>query len=299
MTDFSVLVIGSSGMLGKDISQVFKENGFTVIGADINNICNNFLDRFYKIDIRNQQDILKLLENEKPHIIIYTAAIVNLNVCEENKELAESIHVEVPEFILQSINDDVKFVYISTDSVFDGEEGNYVETDLVNPLNYYSYSKYLGEKACLNYKNSIIVRTNIFGFNNPLKQSLAEWAIQKLKSGERIVGFDDVIFNAIYTMDLSRILYDISQLDLNGIINIAAKGKYSKYEFLISLALGLGFDTNLIDKGSSQDVTFPIKRPLRTYLNTTLIESMLNIPTIKETINNFCQNLKINDHENW
>lgn len=299
MTDFSVLVIGSSGMLGKDISQVFKENGFTVIGADINNICNNFLDRFYKIDIRNQQDILKLLENEKPHLIIYTAAIVNLNVCEENKELAESIHVEVPEFILQSINDDVKFVYISTDSVFDGEEGNYVETDLVNPLNYYSYSKYLGEKACLNYKNSIIVRTNIFGFNNPLKQSLAEWAIQKLKSGERIVGFDDVIFNAIYTMDLSRILYDISQLDLNGIINIAAKGKYSKYEFLISLALGLGFDTNLIDKGSSQDVTFPIKRPLKTYLNTTLIESMLNIPTIKETINNFCQNLKINDHENW
>lgn len=299
MTDFSVLVIGSSGMLGKDISQVFKENGFTVIGADINNICNNFLDRFYKIDIRNQQVILKLLENEKPHLIIYTAAIVNLNVCEENKELAESIHVEVPEFILQSINDDVKFVYISTDSVFDGEEGNYVETDLVNPLNYYSYSKYLGEKACLNYKNSIIVRTNIFGFNNPLKQSLAEWAIQKLKSGERIVGFDDVIFNAIYTMDLSRILYDISQLDLNGIINIAAKGKYSKYEFLISLALGLGFDTNLIDKGSSQDVTFPIKRPLKTYLNTTLIESMLKIPTIKETINNFCQNLKINDHENW
>lgn len=287
-----VLITGNSGMLGKDLCWVFKQNGDVVVGIDINEFDEKKIDKHYKIDLCNKESVLKILKQEKPDIIIYAAAIVDLNTCEENKKLADCLHVTIPELISSNKKNEAKFMYISTDSVFDGIKGNYSENELPNPLNYYSFSKLIGEKAVLQNKNCLVIRTNIFGFNNPLKQSLAEWAITNLHSEKKIIGFDDVIFNAIYTLDLATIIQKISKNDFKGILNIGCKGAWSKYNFLQYLAKSLGCKEKLIEKGNSDLISFKIKRPLKTNLNTKKIEAITLIPTLEESVINFCQNFK-------
>lgn len=290
-----VLIIGNSGMLGNDLSNVFYKNGYNVIGLDINLPKFEKIDKHYTIDLFEKEQVLKVLEIEKPDLIIYTAAIVNLELCENNKLLAKTIHATIPELIAKNKENKTKFLYISTDSVFDGKNGNYCEEDLPNPLNYYSESKVLGEQLLLQYRNCLIIRTNIYGFNNPLKQSLAEWAIINFKNDKTIIGFDDILFNAIYTMDLANIIEKISNKRIEGILNIACDGIWSKYDFLLTLAKKMGFSENLVEKGESSSIDFKIKRPLHTNLNTHKIQKIIKIPTLEESINHFCINFKKNN----
>lgn len=287
-----VLIIGNSGMLGKDLSKVFKEDGACVIGLDKNKPVGNNVDRHYEIDLCDEIAVLNIMESEKPDLILYAAAIVDLDFCETNKSVADRIHIYVPEIIAKNKKDLSKFYYISTDSVFDGKMGDYTETDTTNPLNHYSLSKHEGEKRLLNIENCLIIRTNIYGFNIPLRNSLAEWAITNFNANKKIVGFDDVIFNAIYTYDLAILINLISKKNINGILNIACKGSWSKYDFLRTLAEKLEFSTDLVEKGYSNNFDFKIKRPLRTHLKTEKIENLMNIPSIEESIDNFCKRIK-------
>ena len=149
-----------------------------------------------------------------------------------------------------------KFIYISSDSV-------------INPVNFYSKTKYLGEEICrLNNGNSIIVRTNIYGFNSSSGNSLVEWALDGLKRSESITGFSDVIFNAVYTKQLVESVYHLIQSGASGYINVGGNYSVSKFLFLKKLCQVFEYDTNLILEGKLSDVNKDVKRPLDTTLGT-------------------------------
>lgn len=285
-----VLIIGSSGMLGQDLIFTFHENGYEVFGVDIIEDVSKNLKRFYKIDLATDPAIFNIIEKIEPDLILYVAAIVNLNICEDNKLLADTIHHTLPAKLAKVKPKKTKFVYVSTDSVFDGKKGNYSESDRKNPLNHYALTKSLGEDELATISNCIVIRTNIFGFNDPLKCSLAEWAIKNLQSGEEITGFDDVIFNAIYTRDLAEIIEKIWNQNVPPLLNVATKGFWSKYEFLKMLSASLNFDPALVKRGNSKDINFSIKRPLNTSLSTIEIEKLVDLPTKIHSLNNFYRN---------
>lgn len=287
-----VLITGHSGMLGKDISNIFKHKGASVYGYDI---CKNpEFDNHKQFisDLKDNELLQNALDVCNPNLIIYSAAIVDLELCEFNHELAEIVHIRAAEFLAKQKNVNAKLYYISTDSVFDGNKGNYSEHDHVSPLNYYSWSKYEGEKKVLEYPNTTVIRTNIYGFSNPMKNSLSEWAIKKLTKKEPIIGFEDIVFNAMYTKDLAKILFDLNSFDTEGILNIACEGKWTKFEFLSTLACILGLDKTLIKKGKSSINELKIKRPLKTNLDISKINTFLKMPTLEESVINFCSNIK-------
>lgn len=295
-----VLITGSSGMLGKDIFSELFEKGYHVIGVDLVN--NNLLPSELQItgDITNEEFLNGILVEYKPDIIIHCAAIVNLKTCEENKKLADAVHIDVTKQLAKFNVGKTILIYISTDSVFDGEKGDYLETDIPNPLNYYAKSKLEGEKAAIINPNSIVVRTNIFGFNNPLKNSLAEWAIKNLLAGNSINGFSDVIFNAIYTKQLAEIIFYLIKKDFKGLINIGSKNKISKYKFLVEIAKNLGVNEDLVNNIESAKINTNVVRPLKTYLNTAKLEKLVDIPTIEEGVQrmiNDIRNLKLKLNE--
>jgi len=285
-----VLIIGSSGMLGKDLTLTFHNNGYEVYGVDLIEDSSNHLHLFFKTDLATDHSIFNIVESVNPTLIIYVAAIVSLNTCEENKKLADIIHHTLPARLAACKADKTKFIYISTDSVFDGTKGDYSETDKKNPLNYYAESKSNGEDEIMGIPNCIVVRTNIFGFNIPLKSSLVEWAIDNFQNKREITGFEDLLFNAIYTKDLAHIIESIWNETVPSVLNIAAKGAWSKYDFLYALCNGLGYDISLLKRGNSKNINFTIKRPLNTTLNTSRIEQITNIPTIEESLSELCRN---------
>jgi dTDP-4-dehydrorhamnose reductase len=142
-------------------------------------------------------------------------------------------------------------------------------------------------------QNSIIIRTNIYGLNFPLRNTLVEWALKEWSNNKKINGFDDVIFNALYTNQLAEILKKLIEYKIDSrIINIGSLDFISKYDFLNKLRLKLGFDTNLLIRIKSTNFKSNIIRPKNTTLNLTKLAYIVDVPCIDHGIEKLV--LKIN-----
>ena len=290
-----ILVTGSSGMLGKEVIRIFSSlKNVEIIGIDNTpSESNRGLFTEHLFDLTELNLLESLIKNINPTIIIHLAAIVNINICEENPKLAENIHINVSRVLAKQSS---RIIYISTDSVFNGQKGNYLEDSLPDPINQYGKSKYLGELAIqANNTNHLIIRTNIFGFNNPLRKSLTEWGLSACLNGFTIHGFEDVSFNPIYTKHLAKILSTVYNNELSGIINIASPMSLSKYQFLCYLYEKLGVSNQTIIKSSINNLNLAVQRPLNTVLNIEKASTFLTLPTTYEGLDQLIedfQNLK-------
>ncbi|MEJ7626487.1 MAG: SDR family oxidoreductase [Ferruginibacter sp.] len=295
-----ILITGINGMLGNKIaSSLVHGHDHKLFGLarsktyEIPNIV------YYYLDLTNQEDLKNNLNDISPDIIIHCAANVNITDCENNKEKAFSLHVETSK-TLALHNPHARIIYISTDSVYDGIQGNYKESDTTKPINYYAQTKLLGEQAILqNNSNALILRTNIYGFVKPMKSSLAEWAITRLeKNNESIMGFRDVFFNPLYTGQVAGLLPYFFNSLYQGILNLGTQEHISKYDFLIKIAEVFNFKKELITKNSVSDIEALKNRPRNTTLNTCNLESQLKFSfSINEGIELMYQDYKKSFHE--
>ena len=272
-----ILVTGSSGMLGKDIVEILSNNvNCSVYG--FSRTLNPCLSNDHQVigDLTDLRFLSSSLDEVKPDVIIHCAAIVNVDECETNKRAAEVLHRDVTEILARHKSGSTRFIHISTDSVFDGQKGDYTEEDVPTTINYYAKTKRDGEIAVLeNNRNAVVIRTNIYGFHLESGKSLAEWAIDNLKEGKSISGFADVYFNPVYTEQLAEVIKDIIPAKyFKGILNVTAKEYCSKYEFLLNIARQFKFSTDLITKTSVKNFQFLAPRPLNTTLNANLLRNV-------------------------
>lgn len=288
-----VLVTGPTGMLGSSLIRTFiTDKRYAVFG--MGRSLTHLLPKGNQILVDfSQPTSVKALDIDVD-IIIHTAALTDLNVCELQPELAYKINVESTGEIAAKLKAGGTMLYISTDSVFDGKKGNYTESDLPIPLNTYAQTKLEGEKVSqVKFPETTIVRTNIYGFHEPLKNSLAEWAFQQWSVEKTISGFTDVIFNALYTGQLSKVLKFIIDNRIKfPIVNVASKQHMSKYEFLRVLKGKLGLTKNLLTPSSSDQFPSPIRRPLNTSLDISLLEKFHKPPSITEGLDQWVSEVR-------
>ncbi len=236
-------------------------------------------------DLLDTQAVSAFLLNVRPTLVVHCAALTDIERCERDKKAAYLQNVETVRTLTRFMPKASRFVYISTDSVFDGERGNYTENDAPCPLNYYAESKLLGEKAALNgIENALILRTNIYGFHIPTGKSLVEWAMSNLQASRSIAGFYDTMFNPLYTRQVARIILRLlTRNDVSGILNLGVKEQVSKYEFLQLLAALFGFNSESIEKASFLDAQLSVRRPRNTSLNCSRLgDILLDTPSIHD-----------------
>jgi dTDP-4-dehydrorhamnose reductase len=127
--------------------------------------------------------LLDLFSKLKPDITIHTAAETNVDKCETQKELSWKINVEGTRNIAEACKKlGAKLVYVSTEYVFDGEKGSYVEEDKPNLINHYGTTKLEGENQIVSRcKDYAILRTSVIYGWHPWKQNFATWMINSLK----------------------------------------------------------------------------------------------------------------------
>jgi dTDP-4-dehydrorhamnose reductase len=291
-----ILILGGSGMLGKDLIEIFcKDSLYQVFAIYRNKVTFKYSNlTVLNFDLREKDNLIGTLNLLKPDIIINCAAITNIDYCEDNIDEAFYMHSDLVS-IIYNVVPNVKFVYVSTDSVFDGKLGNYTEDDLPNPLNIYAKSKLEGELNTLNfYNNCIIARTNIIGYHITNYRSLSEWAIIKLKTNESIIGFNDVYFNPLYTKINAKCLKDMIEVDFSGVINLTSNNYIDKFSFLILLSKELGLNSNLIISEKYDQKNFKAIRPLNTTLNNTKLRNLLsNNLDLDYSITNFIKDYKL------
>jgi len=165
MKKLNVLITGSNGMLGKDIVYILSSTGkFNIHG--INRTMNvKSKIKEYICDLTNFNMLKSILKEINPDIIIHCAANVNVDSCESDKNYAYKINTESVKILASYNPSKSKFIYISTDSVFNGMNEDYKEEDMPDPLNYYAFTKLKGEKlALLENPRAIVIRTNIYGY---------------------------------------------------------------------------------------------------------------------------------------
>jgi dTDP-4-dehydrorhamnose reductase len=272
----SVLVTGGSGLLGGNLATLMADK-FSVHSIVHKHPAKFETSQVHKLDITKCNDIVYLVEKIKPAYIIHTAALTNVDYCEVNKDEAWLLNVEGTRNIIHAAEKTKsKLIYISTDSVFDGKKGMYTEEDSLNPLNFYAFTKFEGEKLLRKSNLSfVIIRTNIYGWNMQKKLSLAEWMFSSLRENRKLTLFYDVFFTPILVNNLSDVIMEILEKDICGVFHIAGSERCSKFQFGLSLAQIFDLDTNLIEPISLSNKPPIAKRPLDSSLCTKKIASKI------------------------
>ena len=265
-----LVVTGASGLLGASVLRSAVELGWETVGFCHQHVIRDPTIQVASLDLTDDSATRRLLFDLRPDAIVHCAAATNVDWCEDNPKQAEAINVQasaVLAAIASALN--ARFVYVSTDSVFDGKRGNYVETDEAAPLNVYARSKLAGERETLRRnKAAIVVRVSIYGWNAQNKDSLAEWVLRRLEGGKHVPGFTDVFFTPILVNDLVPVLFAMLQHELSGLYHVAGSERISKFEFARRVATAFGFDPARVTPCQVKDMRLRAARPLDVSLNT-------------------------------
>lgn len=220
----NILIIGSSGTLGKSLYSYLKTKF---------KISHNGLFK-RKYDLKKKNQIKKLLKNSYPKIVINCCGVTNIDFCEKNKRKSSLTNVKIVKNILDFQKKfKFHFIQISTDHLYDPKIRRVsYEIDKIKINNEYSRQKRMAEKICLKYK-SLIFRTNFFGKNG--KKTIDNWIYSNLKRKKKIYLFNDVFFNPLRLKSLNKIfekiLKDKKLFSKSGIYNLGSKNSISKEKF--------------------------------------------------------------------
>ena len=230
-----ILVTGVAGQLGYDVVNELNSRNITTVGTDIRNeeelINRAKWTQYFQTDITDKDQVDKLVGKVGPDAIIHCAAWTNVDGAEDekNKPLVKKINVDGTDNLVKAAKAvDAKFIYISTDYVFDGQGERPWQPDYINfaPQNYYGETKLLGELAVSTQTDKyFIVRIAwVFGLNgnNFIKTmiNLANKGYKELKV------VDDQIGTPTYTYDLARLLVDMIVTDKYGYYHATNEGGY-------------------------------------------------------------------------
>ena len=154
------------------------------------------------------------------------------------------------------------------------------------PRNWYGKTKLESEMLVSQRSGSLILRTNLYGWNIQDKMSLAEWLMDRLQTGRTVMGFSDAQFSSIYTFLLAEIIEKCLERDLTGIYNCACRDSWTKHEFGRKIAEVFGLDPEMVLPASLDDVGLKAKRGKDLRLNVGRLETELGepLPTMSESL---------------
>ena len=259
----NILITGGSGLLAINWALLMRNDYSIYLGINNRQI---YLENVKSINLNlsSIRDLERDLELIQPELIIHTAGITDVELCELNPNMAMKVNFSLAKNIaIISKKLGIKLIQISTDHLFDGSKSNVTEDEPVNPLNIYGKTKGMAEKCVLDINpESLVVRTNFFAWGPTYRKSFSDTIILKLRKGEHINLFYDVYITPIIVENLATVSHELVKLKANGIYNIVGDERISKYEFGLIVAKIFNLDANLINPISIYNNPKLVKRPL-------------------------------------
>lgn len=271
-------------MLGSNLAYYFRDK-YEVLGVFNTHPYSPSWMRSEQADLTDPKELGRIMRAFCPDVCIHCAALVDIDRCEQQRQVAYEVNVVLTRSVADAIAASGAYmVHISTDNVFDGKKGNYVEEDPLGPLSYYAETKVEAEQVLKGHPNCLIVRTSFYGLGVTFKQSLIEWALFELSLGRVINGFTDAISSNIYVGDLARILEVALEKRLVGVYHAACSDARSKYDFLCDVAKRFSFEPTQITPVSIDDFPFKARRPKNISLNVKKLATCIGLDIVPSSV---------------
>lgn len=261
-----ILITGAGGQLGVQLVLRLSYK-YKVISLHKNDL-----------DITDENNVKIMIQKHNPDIIINCAAMTDVDGCEQNPKAAKNINGLSIKNILKNFKK--HFIHISSDYVFDGENGPYDEEDITNPINIYGQTKLIGEEITTKYStNWTILRSNVL-FDLKSKASFVSWVINSLENNKDIFVVNDQINNPISINNFAFIIEKVILGNIKGLFHVGSDTYCSRYEFAKIICKVFKLNTDKIHSVSTEFLNQKAKRPLKSGLKMDKLCKTINIDKI-------------------
>ncbi len=272
-----IILTGGSGLLAVNWGYKIR-NDFDVLLFTHDHSVNIPGVLSQKVDLSSVKKIQTAINDFKADIIVHTAGMTNVDLCEKEPDKAFRANVGLSENVaIGCAETNRKLVHISTDHLFDGSKSLVTEEEPLSPVNVYGYTKAEAETVVKkNVPESLIIRTNFYGWGNRYRTSLSDWVIGLLESNKEVPAFNDSYFTPILIDHLLEAIHDLVNLNHSGTYNICGNKKISKYEFAKAIANVFAYDSELIKSTNISDANLFARRPNDMSLSNKKISNVFN-----------------------
>ena len=295
-----VLVTGANGQLGQDVVNELLKRGHVVIATDIFDEVDDSRENYdyMYLDITDASTS-KFVASLRPDAIIHCAAWTAVDAAEdeENKDKVYAINVTGTKNLVEAAKEiDCKFLYISTDYVFNGQGTDPWQPDDKSyaPLCYYGQTKLEGELEVNQLDKFFIVRIAwVFGLHG---KNFVKTMINVGKGRSEVKVVNDQIGTPTYTFDLARLLVDMIESDKYGYYHATNEGEYiSWYDFCTEIYKQAGLDTKVIPVSTEEYGLSKAKRPFNSRLEKSKLSdnSFERLPDWKDALSRYLKEIDI------
>jgi dTDP-4-dehydrorhamnose reductase len=213
-------------------------------------------------DLLDFAAVRREFQKNRPQLVIHCAAVTSVADAQKNPDLARRLNVEVTR-LLAELAAEIPFVFFSTDLVFDGRKGNYLEADAPNPLHLYGETKAVAEEMVLRNARHLVVRTSINGglspsgdraFNEQLRRALQQ-------AGQGMKLFTDEFRSPIPAVETARAVWELAGKNGRGIYHVAGAERLSRWQIGQLLANRWPELRAKIEPASARDFPGPPRAP--------------------------------------
>ena len=267
-----VLITGANGLLGQELVTLmsrFPEYDVLATGRDAAPRFKGASCGYAPLDITDTEAVQRLFEDFTPSVVINSAAMTQVDGCETNREACWDINTVAVEHLARQCHTiGARLVQVSTDFVFDGENGPYREEDRPCPVNYYGKAKLASENAARKAgldKWAIARTVLVYGTGEALRSNnIALWVIDKLSKSEVINVVTDQWRTPTYAPDLAAGIEQIVRFGKTGLYHLSGRELVSIYQFAQTIARVLDLDASLIHPTDGTKFRQTAARPPRT-----------------------------------
>lgn len=276
----TILITGSNGLLGQKLIYALLERNKKNIAWNIIATSkgeNRLLEKngytYEALDITSKTEVENAFAKYKPDVVINTAAMTNVDACESDRAGAKAMNADSVQNMVDTIQNPAFniqhcfLIHLSTDFIFDGENGPYKEEDAPNPLSYYAETKLDGEKIveASSLQWAILRTIIVYGIvDNMSRSNIVLWAKDALTKGQQINIVDDQFRSPTLAEDLAEACILVAEKKSTGIFHVSGKDVMSVLELVYRVADFWKLDKSLVTPVKSETIKQPAKRPPRT-----------------------------------
>jgi dTDP-4-dehydrorhamnose reductase len=270
-----VLIVGASGFIGNALHRAFGDQS-------VGTYCNHPAEGLLPLDVRDAGAVGRLVSDVRPQLVVHPAALPHVDWCEDHEHESYDVNVAGTRNVAAAARAaGARFMYFSTDYVFDGRDGPYREDAVPNPLNVYGRHKLEAEGLIAGtLEDHLIVRIcGVYGFE-PAGKNFVMALLGRSRRGEAMQVPSDQWNNPTYVDNLVAAVQELAGSAQRGILHVVGPEYLDRISFARLACVVLGIDPRFLRARTTAELGQRAPRPLRGGLDSATARALLTSPLL-------------------